>query len=108
LPINIWALARNPNFQQLISQYVPTHYSWYLFFVGELLMVIGMFQVFRCSQPKRWGTAQRNGKVRCKEALLFTILQPLIVLVCYVVYNPVALEIHANNLARIDILPAYG
>jgi len=53
LPINIWALARNPNFQQLISQYVPTHYSWYLFFVGELLMLIGMFHVFRCSQPKR-------------------------------------------------------
>jgi len=53
LPINIWALARNPNFQQLISQYVPTHYSWYLFFVGELLMLIGMFHVFRCAQPKR-------------------------------------------------------
>jgi len=53
LPIIIWALARNPNFQQLISQYVPTHYSWYLFFVGELLMLIGMFNVFRCAHPKR-------------------------------------------------------
>ncbi len=53
LPINIWALAKDPNFQQLISQYVPTHYSWDLFFVGELLMAIGMFHVFRCSQPKR-------------------------------------------------------
>jgi len=92
LPINIWALARNPNFQQLISQYVPTHYSWYLFFVGELLMLIGMFHVFRCAQPKRWGTASINSRVRCKEPFLFTILQPLIVLVCYVVYDPVALE----------------
>jgi len=52
LPINIWALAKDPNFQQLISQYVPTHYNWYLFSVGELLMLIGMFHVFSCSQPK--------------------------------------------------------
>jgi len=29
-------------------------------------------------------------------------------LVCYVVYDPVALEVHANKLARMDILTVYG
>jgi len=52
LPINIWALAKNPHFQQLASQYVPGHYNWYLFFVGEILILIGMFHVFRYAQPK--------------------------------------------------------
>ena len=53
LPINIWALAKDPNFQQIISKFVPTHYNWYLFFAGEVLMLIGMFHVFRFTQPKR-------------------------------------------------------
>ena len=52
LPINIWALAKNPNFQQLASQYVPAHYNWYLFFAGEILILIGMFHVFRYAQPE--------------------------------------------------------
>ncbi len=47
LPVNIWALANDPNFQQIISKFVPTHYNWYLFFAGEVLIILGMTLTFR-------------------------------------------------------------
>ena len=47
LPISIWALAKNPNFQQIISEFVPTHYNWYLFFAGEILIILGMTLTFK-------------------------------------------------------------
>jgi len=50
LPVNIWALAKDPNFQQIISKFVPTHYNWYLFFAGEILIVLGMTLTFKRAQ----------------------------------------------------------
>ena len=42
---NIWTIGTNEDFQQLISQYVPTHYNWYLFIIGEIFILcsIGLF-----------------------------------------------------------------
>ena len=34
---DFWRLTDNEQFQQLISQYVPSEYSWYLFGIGEFL-----------------------------------------------------------------------
>jgi len=50
LPVNIWALAKDPDFQQIISKFVPTHYNWYLFFAGEVLIILGMTLTFRRAQ----------------------------------------------------------
>jgi len=50
LPISIWALAKDPNFQQIISKFVPAHYNWYLFFAGEVLIILGMTLAFRRAQ----------------------------------------------------------
>ena len=47
LPVNIWALANDPDFQQIISKFVPTHYNWYLFFAGEVSIILGMTLTFR-------------------------------------------------------------
>lgn len=40
---NIWTLGTNGDFQQLISQYVPTHYNWYLFIIGGIFILCSLW-----------------------------------------------------------------
>lgn len=36
---SFWTLAQNDHFQQIISQYKPTEYNWYLFALGEICIL---------------------------------------------------------------------
>ncbi len=38
-------LAENRQFLQIVYDYVPEDFNWFLFFAGELLVVFGMFKV---------------------------------------------------------------
>ena len=41
------SLATNQKLQQMISQYIPTHYNWFLFAVGEILILASATITFR-------------------------------------------------------------
>jgi len=76
LPVNIWALANDPNFQQIISKFVPTHYNWYLFFAGEVLIILGMTLTFRrahqtIASSKTYLTSSVFLTIRIKQVLKF-------------------------------------
>ncbi|MBP9019664.1 MAG: hypothetical protein KBG04_07605 [Bacteroidales bacterium] len=40
-------LATNPHLQEMISKYVPTSYNWFLFSVGEILILTSIALIFR-------------------------------------------------------------
>jgi len=41
-------IRTNPEFQKIISEYVPDYYNWYLFTFGELLILLGiLLLIFR-------------------------------------------------------------
>lgn len=39
LPLSAWTSTNDPYLQHLFSQYAPAHYNWYLFAIGEVLVV---------------------------------------------------------------------
>jgi hypothetical protein len=39
-------LAANSLFKSLVAEYVPTHYCWWLFILGEMLIGIAFFKVY--------------------------------------------------------------
>ena len=39
---NFWTLADNEHFIQIISQYKPTNYNWYLFCIGEIFILYAL------------------------------------------------------------------
>lgn len=41
-----WGLSGNKHFWQVISQFKPVYYNWYLFSLGEIIIVIVIVQVF--------------------------------------------------------------
>ena len=44
---SFWTLANNEYFQQIISQYKPTYYNWYLFAFGEILILCALTLMLR-------------------------------------------------------------
>ncbi len=44
---DFWNLADNEHFQQIISQYIPTYYNWYLFAFGEILILVALTLIYR-------------------------------------------------------------
>jgi hypothetical protein len=36
-------LIQSPHFQQTISQFIPTHFNWPIFAIGEILIIIGFY-----------------------------------------------------------------
>jgi len=40
---NILTLGTNEAFEQVISQFVPTYYNWYLFIVGEIFIICSLW-----------------------------------------------------------------
>lgn len=54
---DISGLLENPEYQKRISSYVPERYNWFLFALGELLIISGIFLVYKRtstpSQPSR-------------------------------------------------------
>lgn len=40
-------LMKNPEFQKIVSLYVPGHYNWYLFALGEILIIAGAVFIYR-------------------------------------------------------------
>jgi len=44
---NFLTLAKNEHLRQIISQYKPTHYNWYLFALGETLILCALTLVVR-------------------------------------------------------------
>ncbi|MDA3904691.1 MAG: hypothetical protein PF484_01320 [Bacteroidales bacterium] len=50
---NFWNLSSDERFWQIISQYVPTYYNWYLFSIGEIILLavfVQLFTKFRASK----------------------------------------------------------
>lgn len=48
------SIRTNPEFQKIISEYIPHYYDWYLFAIGELLILIGiLLLIFRIVKTTR-------------------------------------------------------
>jgi len=47
---SFWTLANNKHLQEIISQYKPTYYNWWLFAVGEILILFTLILIFRRSK----------------------------------------------------------
>ncbi|HKJ42529.1 MAG TPA: hypothetical protein VKA27_10580 [Sunxiuqinia sp.] len=45
-----WSLSSNADFQQIVSNYVPSHYHWFLFSFGELLIILALVLIVRRSK----------------------------------------------------------
>jgi len=41
-----FTIMQNEDFIRIASQFIPAHYSWYLFWMGELMIVMGIFKVY--------------------------------------------------------------
>ena len=39
---NIWTLRKNENFNQIISEFIPTCYNWIMFAAGEILILLSI------------------------------------------------------------------
>lgn len=44
---NFWTLADNEHFVQIISQYKPTNYNWYLFCIGEIFILCAITLIIK-------------------------------------------------------------
>jgi hypothetical protein len=42
---NIWTLRTNENFNQIISEFIPTCYNWIMFSAGEILILLSIVLV---------------------------------------------------------------
>ncbi len=42
---NVWTLGTNKDFLEIISRYIPAYYNWYLFALGEMIILfaLGLF-----------------------------------------------------------------
>ena len=47
---SFWTLANNEHLQEIISQYKPTYYNWWLFTIGEILILFTLILIFRRSK----------------------------------------------------------
>jgi len=47
---SFWKLANNKHLQEIISQYKPTYYNWWLFIIGEILILFTIILIFRRSK----------------------------------------------------------
>ncbi len=47
---SFWKLANNAHLQEIISQYKPTYYNWWLFIIGEILILFTIILIFRRSK----------------------------------------------------------
>ena len=47
---SFWKLANNAHLQEIISQYKPTYYNWWLFTIGEILILLALILIFRRSK----------------------------------------------------------
>jgi len=47
---SFWTLANNEHLQEIISQYKPTYYNWWIFAVGEILILFTLILIFRRSK----------------------------------------------------------
>ncbi len=44
---SFWSLSKNTHFRNIILQYKPDYYNWYLFFLGEILILIAIILIFK-------------------------------------------------------------
>lgn len=44
---SFWTLADNEHFNKIISQYKPTYFNWYLFALGEVLILFALVQILK-------------------------------------------------------------
>ena len=47
---SFWTLANNEHLQEIISQYKPTYYNWWLFTIGEILILFALILIFKRSK----------------------------------------------------------
>lgn len=47
---SFWTLANNKHLREIISQYKPTYYNWWLFAVGEILILFTLILIFKRSK----------------------------------------------------------
>jgi hypothetical protein len=47
-------LAKRPDFHAVISSYVPLHYSWLVFLIGEIFIVEGIFMAYFRNQKNEF------------------------------------------------------
>ncbi len=50
---DFWKLAENEIFQQIVSQYKPAYYNWYLFSAGELIILVSLIMIVRRAKKKK-------------------------------------------------------
>lgn len=50
---SFWSLSNNSHFRNIISQYKPDYYNWYLFFFGEILILIAIVLIFKHAKLSR-------------------------------------------------------
>ncbi len=54
-------LETNPEFQKIISEYIPTYFNWYLFSFGEVLILAGiLLMIIRTVRIKIIGTVKNK------------------------------------------------
>lgn len=49
---DFFGLAKNPEFQVIISRYVPEHYNWWLFAGGEVLIICASGLIYRRTRKR--------------------------------------------------------
>ena len=47
---SFWTLANNEHLQEIISLYKPTYYNWWLFTIGEILILFTLILIFKRSK----------------------------------------------------------
>lgn len=47
----LWTLSADPGFQEIVAHYIPDSYNWYLFALGEVLILLSL--VLFCRRMKR-------------------------------------------------------
>lgn len=55
--LDILGLQKNPEFQKIILSYVPEHFNWYLFALGETLILSGTILLYRKTSDKVRGSS---------------------------------------------------
>ncbi|MFC2093529.1 hypothetical protein ACFLSV_06480 [Bacteroidota bacterium] len=47
-----WTLVTNKQFQSIVTKYIPAYYNWYLFAVGEILIITAVLLIIKRANEK--------------------------------------------------------
>ena len=47
-----WTLVTNGKFQDIVTRYIPSYYNWYLFAVGEILIITAVLLIIKHAKLK--------------------------------------------------------